>query len=57
MAHIQERLTAILRSHRTSPSADVKVNTVRMYGKATDMPTASVNALNTSDKVSISLIF
>ena len=36
MAGIQEKLTAILRPHRASPSADVKVNTVRMYGKSAD---------------------
>ena len=35
MANVQETLTTILRPQRMSPSADVQVTTVRMYGKAT----------------------
>ena len=35
MANVQGTLTTILRPQRMSPSADVQVTTVRMYGKAT----------------------
>ena len=33
MCHIQQTLTTILRPNRASPSVDVKVNTVRKYGR------------------------
>ena len=35
MTNVQGTLTTILRPQRMSPSADVQVTTVRMYGKAT----------------------
>ena len=33
MCDIQQTLTTILRPNRASPSVDVKVNTVRTYGR------------------------
>ena len=33
MCHIQQTLATILRPNRASPSVDVKVNTVRTYGR------------------------
>ena len=35
MCQIQQTLTTILRPNRASPSVDVKVNTVRTYGRQT----------------------
>ncbi|KAL9974012.1 hypothetical protein ACROYT_G020541 [Oculina patagonica] len=36
MSNIQQTLNTILRPNRASPSLDVKVNTVRMYGQSPD---------------------
>ena len=65
MARIQETLTSFLRPHRSSPPADIKVNTVRMYGKSAVtgpigwmQKSESSGATNTSestDKVSVSI--
>ena len=61
MANVQGTLTTILRPQRLSPSADVQVTTVRMYGKATHMhanhptrkPSDALNTSNHNKKVSI----
>ena len=54
MAGIQETLTSLLRPHRSSPPADVQVNTVRMYGNVKDRAPPALNTITEStDKVSI----
>ena len=46
MANVQGTLTTILRPQRMSPSADVQVTTVRMYGKATLMCSSEMEHAN-----------
>ena len=46
MANVQGTLTTILRPQRMSPSADVQVTTVRMYGKATIMCSSEMEHAN-----------
>ncbi|CAH3115249.1 unnamed protein product, partial [Porites lobata] len=46
MANVQGTLTTILRLQRMSPSADVQVTTVRMYGKATHMCSSMMERAN-----------
>ena len=46
MANVQGTLTTILRPQRMSPSADVQVTTVRMYGKATLMCSSQIEHAN-----------
>ncbi|CAH3115206.1 unnamed protein product, partial [Porites lobata] len=46
MANVQGTLTTILRPQRMSPSADVQVTTVRMYGEATLMCSSEMEHAN-----------
>ena len=46
MANVQGPLTTILRPQRLSPSAEVQVTTVRMYGKATLMCSSEMEHAN-----------
>ncbi|XP_068719868.1 breast cancer type 2 susceptibility protein-like isoform X2 [Montipora capricornis] len=48
MAGIQETLTSLLHPHRSSPPADVQVNTVRMYGNVKDRAPPALNAITES---------
>ena len=46
MTNVQGTLTTIFRPQRMSPSADVQVTTVRMYGEATLMCSSEMEHAN-----------
>lgn len=48
MCDIQQTLNTILRPNRASPSVDVKVNTVRMYGRSSDTASSRLQNYNSS---------
>lgn len=56
MTGIQETLASVLRPHRSSPQADVQVNTVRMYEKFKySAPTCSVQNYTSSNSLTTQL--
>ena len=48
MCHIQQTLKTLLCPNRVSPSVDLKVNTVRMYGRPSDSPSSRLQDYNPS---------
>lgn len=48
MCHIQQTLKTLLRPNRVSPSVDLKVNTVRMYGRSSGSPSGRLENYNPS---------
>ena len=50
MANVQGTLMTILHPQRISPSADVQVTTVRMYGKATHMCSFEMEQANHAER-------
>jgi len=46
MCHIQQTLKTLLCPNRVSPSVDLKVNTVRMYGRSSDSPSCRLQNYN-----------
>ena len=50
MTNVQGTLMTILHPQRISPSADVQVTTVRMYGKATHMCSFEMEQANHAER-------